>query len=126
MNQKLKANEMQINFVKKLIDNGVICTGTELSGLCKRPDLAGLERVTSGAVYKYHSYSEDSTGNIVFNVIDLSTGAPKKLSISDIGTIDGMSADRLGQVYSIASDGSLRPEPVRRGRKPRIKIEDRH
>ena len=113
---------MDRNLCTALIEKNLICKGTKLLVTIKR---IGINVVSSekqiNLVVESFEGSGSHTGYIadwIFTCINLDTKERyTEIIPSQILDVDGMVPDRLGKIFNINPDGTLRAPGKKRGRK---------
>ena len=109
---------MNKEFAKVLNDRGILSENTKIVAHYKGYTLDGSKIDTKGELL---IKKIDSNFNI--EATPLFGHTKYNIKINDILEIDGMDPKRLGKVFNINYDGSLRNTGKKRGRKPKIRLE---
>lgn len=113
---------MNLNLVRKLIENGVIRQNTEIEASYVGVDMAGVRNAKMvGTFFVQGVRINQTTGKVIFDTISTKNGAKKTIVNEDVLSIDGMDLTRLAANYNLDDAGGHVPEPTRRGRKPGAK-----
>ena len=103
---------MDKNLCETLVKKNIICKGTKLLATIKKIGIGGAitQKPTNLVI-------ESIEGGTLFTCLDLDTKQKIDIVHSQILSVDGMVPDRLGKIFNINPDGTLRAQGKKRGRK---------
>lgn len=105
---------MDRNLCESLVEKNLICKGTKLLATIKRIGVGNI--VTQKQV---NLVVEIIEGSMIFTCLDPDTKQQVNIIPSQILDVDGMVPDRLGKIFNINPDGTIRAPGKKRGRKPK-------
>jgi hypothetical protein len=111
---------MNLNLLNQLIEKNIIRTDTEIEAYYGARDLSGaVLSLTRGSFYV--ADIEKVEEGFVFRAASTVDGKMRRIHSNHLIKIDGMTPERLGEVYSLNAKGEAVKQGKRRGRKPRVK-----
>jgi hypothetical protein len=114
---------MNVSLLRKLIQNNIVKTGTEVTATYTALDISGMARHRFNGSFFVVS-AEDRGESILFTLASTTDGYRHVIPSTDIYTLDGMEPARLAAIYNIREDGSDIKVGNRRGRKPKIRVSE--
>lgn len=117
---------MNSKLAEALIDKGILKPETEIDIVYNTVDLSGIKSQPSTGTFLIKNMWKLQSGEIYFNVISTIDGSPRKTKSDDIILIDGMEPKRIAHVYNIKLDGTMQPTGKKRGRKPKVRIDEQY
>lgn len=111
---------MDKNLCETLVKKNIICKGTKLLATIKKIGIGGAitKKPTNLVVEDIEgSIRLDWPIDLIFTCLDLDTKQQVDIVHSQILSVDGMVPDRLGKIFNINPDGTLRAQGKKRGRK---------
>ena len=105
---------MDRNLCITLVEKNLICKGTKLLATIKKIGIGNI--VTQKQV---NLVVESIEGGTFFTCLIPDTKLQVDIVHSQILSVDGMVPDRLGKIFNINPDGTLRAPGKKRGRKPK-------
>lgn len=115
---------MDSNLLSALIEKQIVQPGTEISVKLPGHDLSGITRVYNDVILEIQKIQQDKSNQIV--LISSSTVDGRRYSIksSHINMIDGMTPKKIGAIYNLRPDGTIKPPGKKRGRKAKNRTDE--
>ena len=109
---------MDSKFCEALVKKKVICKGTVLNAAVTKEGVGGVRSPgIANVIVEQLNYFQ--TGRLNFTCKYPDTQQYTEIIPSQIFTVDGMVPERLGKIFNINLDGTLRAPGKKRGRKPK-------
>jgi len=105
---------MERNLCITLVEKNLICKGTKILATIKKIGI-GESIMTKPT----HLVVESIEDGVFFTCLIPDTKQQVDIVHSQILSVDGMVPDRLGKIFNINPDGTLRAPGKKRGRKPK-------
>ncbi len=104
---------MDSNLCETLVKKKLICEGTKILATIRKVGIGGAMST------KQTNLIIESIDDWLFTCIDPETKHKHEIIDSQILDVDGMVPERLGKIFNINPDGTLRAPGKKRGRKPK-------
>ena len=108
---------MKITLAKALIDRGIINTTTRIVATCPITAMGNMPAYDSIPLTVTRIVVEE--GTIKFQS-ESKSGRRYSVPCEEVDIVDGMAPERLAAAYDIKSDGLLKLNGKKRGRKPKL------
>ncbi len=102
---------MDKNLCETLVNKNLICKGTKLLATIKKIGIGGT------ITQKQTNLVVERIDASIFTCLDIDTKQNIEIVHSQILNVDGMVPERLGKIFNINPDGTLRAPGKKRGRK---------
>ena len=110
---------MDTNLCNTLVQKALICQGTKLLAMIKKEGIGGTTSVKLTPLVIENIDGLGFPANIIITCLDPDSRMTIEIIPSQIVDVDGMVPERLGKIFNVNPDGTLRAPGKKRGRKPK-------